>query len=224
MGYSPLEGVPFSVDQLAVAVTRGGFNGGHSGLAFHHGVHGPQVLHLAWHKKLLLEAVPEAVSSSCWVAAPLSLPPSASKQIVAYVRTVAGMMPTIDYGTNFLASIGSFSHDGSYTPPAGSKGLTCASFVVEVLRGGKVNLVDESTWESNGLNVQWANSVCDYLARYDPVHAEAVRRDINGVRLIPFEVAGAASNSYASWPIDYTTAQQLAPTVAAELCASCPSQ
>lgn len=222
MAFSPLGGIPFNKDQVAVAVAHSRFGGGHSGIAFHSAKLGPQVLHLAWHQKLEVDPLPGPLGNVCWVAAPLPTPPSASKQVVAIVRTVAARLPKINYGTDFISARGSFAADGSYKPPKGSTGLTCASFVIEVLRASKISVVQEATWQSDERNVRWANSVCDYLANTDPEHAEAVRKNINGLRIIPFEVAGAAASGPASWPVDYVTAQQLAQPVLAVLCALCP--
>lgn len=223
MAFSPLGGIPFSKDQVAVAVAHSPFGGGHTGIAFHSETQGPQVLHLAWHQLLRVDTIPEAIDQGCWVADALPTPPSASKQVVAIVRKVATSLAQIDYGADFITARGSFASDGTYKPPEGSTGLTCASFVVEVLRACSIKVVQENTWQPNERNVDWANKVCDHLAKKDPEHAEAVRKNINGLRLIPFEVAGAASSGPASWPVDYATAQTLALPVIAALCALCPA-
>jgi hypothetical protein len=221
MAFSPLGGIPFSKDQIAIAIAHSPFRSGHTGIAFHSVKHGPQVLHLAWHKRLDVEAIPTELKA-CWVADPLPTPPSASKQVVAIVRSVATRLPEINYATDFIAAKGSFDNNGAYKPPKGSKGLTCASFVVEVLRGCRINLVKEDTWQSSEENVFWANAICDHLATTDAAHAEAVRKNINGLRLTPFEVAGASVSGPKTWPLDFNTARQYAPAVISALCKLCP--
>ena len=207
MGLANLQAVLFTKDQLAVAVSHSEVGAGHIGLAFHSAKHGPQVLHLAWHQKLQVESVPLELQT-CWASSVLKLPAAASKQIVAYVRAVATRGARINYGLDFIAAKGSFSSNGSYKAPKNSYGLTCASFVVETLRGAMINLVKESTWRADPANIEWGNCVCNLLAKTaDPEHVAAVRLSINGLRLRPFEVAGAGELGHKMWPADFDLVQ-----------------
>ncbi len=216
MAYSPLCLIPFSKEQVAIAVSHSSFNGGHTGIAFHSSQNGPQVLHLAWHRTINLEGIPVELNA-CWIADALPAPPSASKQVVAFVRAVASRLPKINYAIDFIASKGSFDNKGHYKPPKGSKGLTCASFVVEVLRACQIDLVKETTWMPDPANLVWATKVCDYLNHTDPAHALEVSKSVHGLRLLPFEVAGAASNGPKCWPVNYTDAQKYAIPVRQQL-------
>jgi hypothetical protein len=158
--------------------------------------------------------------ATCWVATPLKIPTGASKAIVALARAVATRGPTINYGINFIAARGSFDPNGAYKPPKGSDGLTCATFIVELLRAGKIDLVKSANWKANVANVEWANQVCNSLANtpgVDQAHVDAVRRNINGLRMRPFEVAGAASLDPKSWPAEFDDVQVPAQHVADKL-------
>jgi hypothetical protein len=222
MAFANLNTVPFTKDQLAVAVSHSHIGAGHIGLAFHSAKSGPQVLHLAWHRKLEVDAIPGGLKA-CWAASVLGVPSSASKQLVAFVRAVATRGATINYAVDFIAAKGSFSQNGNYKAPKNSDGLTCASFVVEALRGGMVNLVKESTWRADPANVEWGNAVCDELAKTaDADHIASVRRSLNGLRLRPFEVAGAGALGPARWPAEFDEVQGPAAAVGAALLTICP--
>jgi hypothetical protein len=161
---------------------------------------------------------------ACWISSPLNIPSGASKAIVALARTVASRGATINYGINFIAAQGSFSANGTYKPPKGSDGLTCATFVVELLRAGKVDLVKSSDWKAYEANVAWANLVCQYLEKtvnIDMDHINAVRSNINGLRMRPFEVAGAAGIDPRCWPVDFEDVQAPAADVANQLRNTC---
>lgn len=229
MAYANLKTASFGKDQVVIAVSKSDFDGGHIGIGFHSARNGPQVLHLAWHRKLSTHSIPSELTA-CWISTPLNIPNGASKAIVALARAVATRGPTINYGINFIAAQGSFSANGAYKPPKGSDGLTCATFVVELLRAGKVDLVKSSDWKAHDANVAWANLVCDSLANtqnIDMDHINAVRRNINGLRMRPFEVAGAAGIDSRCWPVDFDDVQAPAADVANQLslvCAPCLHQ
>lgn len=222
-----LTSIPFAVDQVAIAVAPSDFGGGHIGLGFHAAKTGPHVLHLAWHRTLQSHAIPQSLRL-CWAAEVLNVPPSASRQLVALVRVVAARLPTINYGINFLAARGSFVSGGAYKAPKGSDGLTCATFVVEVLRAGMIDLVKTDTWRSSPSNVAWGERVCAELARTPGAgideHVIAVRRNVNGLRVRPFEVAGAAQLDRKQWPATFDDVQPPAEAVEAQLKAICQSQ
>lgn len=223
MALANLIAVPFTQDQVAVAVSHSPMGAGHVGIGFHSAKDGPQVLHLAWHRKLAVDRVPDELKQ-CWSAEPCNLPQSAGKQVVAFVRAVAKRGATINYAVNFIASKGSFSSSGAYKPPKGSLGLTCASFVLEVFRGGKIPLVRSETWRDEPANIDWGNRVCAQLERdkdVDPRHVEAVRRTVSGFRLRPFEVAGACRLPLKELPASFEAVQEPAVQVEAELSEIC---
>lgn len=224
MTFESLQSVTFRNDQVAVALSHSNFGGGHIGIAFHHAKEGPKVVHLAWHKDLRVEAISPALKV-CWVSTTLRIPPVASKAVVGIVRAVASRLPQVNYGINLIAAKGSFTLRGEYRPPKGSDGLTCASFVVEVLRAASVSLVKYETWRAETANNNWADQVCQGLAatQVPQSHIDAVQKNArNGLRLRPYEVAGAATMPARELPVDFDTAQPAAKEAEAKLLNMCP--
>lgn len=223
MTFEILPAATFTKDQIAVALAHGMLDGGHLGIGFHSAKEGLKVVHLAWHKKLRVDAVPGDLSL-CWVCTTVDLPPSASKQAVGIVRAVASRLPHISYGINLIAAKGSFSARGEYRPPKGSDGLTCATFVVEVLRAAAIPLVKSETWREDAKNIDWGNTVCNELAKRNAPqdHIDAVRKNISGLRMRPYEVAGAANMPRANRPADFDSVQPEANGAEAFLQNYCP--
>jgi hypothetical protein len=224
MTFARIEGVQLSPEQVGVAISHSPLGGGHIGLCFHSGKNGLQLLHLAWHRNLRVEAIPADIRI-CWVADIIDIPTSAAKQLVALMRFVSSRKPHIGYGINLFKAKGSFDARGIYSAPVGSDGLTCATFVVEVLRSASINLVDESTWAFSQANVNWGVSVCRALADSGVAasHVDSVKSNISGFRMRPFEVAGVAQEANASWPVNFQHAQTCATRAEQELLAYCPS-
>jgi hypothetical protein len=146
----------------------------------------------------------------CWLVARLDLDPDAAEQLTVFVDEVADRLPelcTIPYGPNFLASLGSFAKDGSYSHPENSLGLTCSSFVTEILHAGSIHLVLERSWTFSEANNEWISFVAKLLDRKEPEHAKAIRGSFNGLRLMPTEVAGAATLDRSHWPVTFDNVQ-----------------
>ena len=198
MTFAKIQDVQFSPDQVGIAISHSLFDGGHIGLCFHAGKNGPHLLHLAWHRTMRVEAIPSDINI-CWVADIIDIPTSTAKQLVALIRFVSSRKASIGYGINLFKAKGSFDANGMYTPPVGSDGLTCATFVVEVLRSAAIDLVDVSTWVHSQANVIWGQGVVRALEELgaDASHVASVKSNINGFRMRPFEVAGAAQEAAA---------------------------
>jgi hypothetical protein len=220
MTFENLRSIQFSKDQIVIAVSHSTFGAGHLGVCFHSAKEGPKLWHLAWHQMVKLDSIPDQLGSNCWAGAVLNVPPIMSKQLVAFIRAAASKSPTISYGLDFLGAKGSFAPNGAYKPPKGSDGLTCSSFVLEILRGGAANLIKSETWRESVENRAWAEKVCQYLR--DPDHVASVRKKINGLRLRPFEVAGASQIPHKQWPVDFDRVQAPAQQVEIELNQVCP--
>lgn len=223
MAIANLTTIPFEAHQLAIAVSHSNMGAGHIGLGFHSAKEGPKVLHLAWHRRLDVDVIPNDLRA-CWAATPLGVPPIASKQLVALVRAVASRRAMIGYGINFSAARGSFDSSGRYKPSKNSDGLTCATFVVEVLRAGMVDLVKGESWRGDVANEAWGHAVCDELERSaDAEHVAVVRKNVNGLRMRPFEVAGAAQLGSSKWPADFDSVQMPAKEIEDQLALVCPA-
>lgn len=205
---------------IAIGLSHGGLGGGHVGIFFNEKGEQPRLLHLLWHQRLKVDSLPV---EGCWLTSLVDVPPVASKQVVAQIRAISRKLPKINYGIDFIASKGSFQ--GSvYTAPKGSNGLTCASFVLEVLSAGAIPLIQESTWRPSDANKAWGEEVCRRLLENtgDAKHVDAVSKSFNDLRLVPFELAAAAALPQAQRPVDFDTIQPLANAAKNVLEACCP--
>lgn len=205
---------------IAIGLTHGGLGGGHVGIFFNEKGEQPRLLHLQWHQRLRVDTLP---IEGCWIAAFLDVPPVASKQVVAQIRAISRKLPKINYGIDFIASQGSFQGT-VYTAPKGSNGLTCASFVLEILRAGAIHLIEEATWQPSAANTAWGQEVCRQLlaTTKDEKHVDAVSRSFNNLRLIPYELAAAAALPQDQRPVSFDAIQPLAQAAKNILEATCP--
>ncbi|CAJ2804181.1 Uncharacterised protein [Burkholderia pseudomallei] len=208
MAFESLSDATFTRDQIAIAFTHGRLGAGHVGIAFHTPKDGRQVTHLAWHRQLKVDSIPNEVEG-CWACTTVQLPASASRQLVAVVRGVAKKRPQISYGIGAIAAKGSFSANGSYRPPKGSDGLTCSTFIAEVFRAACIPFVNYDTWPSGPQNDAWGDAVCQELERtgVPADHVAAVRKNIGGLRLRPYEAVGAAMLPINQRPGTYAAVQ-----------------
>lgn len=202
MAYVDAKAFAFSKDQIVVALSPGLF-GGHLGVAFH-SPHGPKLLHLAFHRKVVTEDFPP--TRACWIAAAAKVHPINAKFVGAVVKAISENKPEVNFGLNIFASNGSFDHKGNYTAPPGSDGLTCATFVAQIFADAGLPIVDITTWKPRDEDIAWGNAVCDELrdANATQEHIDTVRANITGLRVRPEEVAYAAVTS--PWPVDFSIA------------------
>ncbi len=225
-----VNGVDLDIEQncLAIAITRSDL-GSHIGIVFHSKSEGLKLLHLRFHKLATVDDFPH--SRECWIARPIKLPPAAAKQLVAYIRSVATYLPnlnSISYGINCQSGVGSFNAQGEYSPPVGSDGLTCATFVVEVLRGASIVVLDVATWEPNEQNKIWGEQVCALLEKHKDSfnitddHISTVRNNNIGLRIRPEEVAFSVCKPTKEWPTVYEVAFKESVSVLHCLNSICP--
>jgi hypothetical protein len=220
MVYGSVNDVVLPEHGIALALFHSDLGGGHLGVLFNEKGNKLRLMELGWHHKLFVSDLPRP---KCGIAIPLALPPAASKGVLAVVRAISRKLPKISYGIDFIASKGSFN--GSvYSPPRGSNGLTCASFVLEVMRSAAVLLIHEESWEPSPSNTEWATEVVKLLREHgaEEKHIEAVEKGMSNLRLIPFELAAAATLPVEQRPASYTAVQQIAGELRNHLDRVCP--
>ncbi|MDF5776544.1 hypothetical protein [Pseudomonas syringae] len=207
--------------ELAIALFHSDLGGGHLGIIFNEKQNKLKVMELGWHHVFYVSDIPHR---RCGIAIPVALPPNAGKSVIAVVRAVSRKKPKIPYGIDFVASKGSFLGT-TYTPPKGSDGLTCASFVLEVLRSAAVPLIQEETWTECDANREWAADVIRLLRHHgaDDRHVAAVEKNVRGLRLIPFELAAAAALPLDDRPASFADVQGIAGDLRIQLNSACPA-
>lgn len=220
MVFGTVNDVVLPEHEIALALFHSDLGGGHLGIIFNEKENELKVMELGWHHAFYVSDIPHR---KCGIAIPIALPPKAGKSVIAVMRAVSRKKPKISYGINFIASKGSFLGT-KYTPPKGSDGLTCASFVLEVLRSAAVPLIREDTWTDCDANREWAADVIRLLRQHgaDDKHVAAVEKSVSGLRLIPFELAAAATLPLDKRPASYTDVQETAGDLRSQLNTACP--
>lgn len=161
----------------------------HTGAYYRDDDRNVRFLHLAYHHALVDGDPSEKYG---WV-----LPAALDDAIVDYMSDVCALVcaerPTLPYGFGqgcFNTNDGTFVQDGRVV------GLTCATFVLALLAGYGIRLVDLETWPQRCGDAAWQQRIVEDLAERpsSTQHAELIRQDIgNCVRIRPEEVAAAAS-------------------------------
>lgn len=167
--------------------------------------------HLAWHQRLMSNSLDDA--SPFYLAAHIALDQLNAKSLAGILDNLADAAPAIPYGINWIGALGSFDSEGRYTPPTESCGLTCATFVSEVLSGAGLDAVLPDTWQPRPDDVAWGEFICAQLERTRSVsraHVENVRKHIGALRLRPEEICGAGAVPHASWPLAFDPCLELA--------------
>lgn len=224
MAYTKSANLPIDSEQVGIAITHGAF-GSHLGIAYCDESGTARLLHLAWHKRLVIESYP----AENWLASILVLPPLASSQAVALVRGMGEKYGNksnaegIDYGINLFAGHGAIKQDGEYAPGPDCDGFTCASIIAEALAKVGFRLVKLDTWVEAPKNLAWGRAiVCVLRATHTPnIHIEKVESNIKGLRLLPEEVAAAAELAPDLRPASHGDIQERSAQIIAQMQQSC---
>lgn len=214
-------------DDVALVLHRGDI-GRHIGFAVFtlKGTH--QFLHLAWHKQVRLGDFPP---EKCSIVGRLPFDRvglmSLKKALWNIGKKVSNKAAAIEipYGVNIDPIKGSFKKDGTYHPPAGKDGLTCATFVSELCRGVGLPLLSEGSWTARAEDADWIEQICvmlvDPRSGADEEHIAHVRASFDGIRIRPEEVAAAAV-LWKGKPIDMGPTETDGRALVAKLDECCP--
>jgi hypothetical protein len=212
-----------SEDEIALAVTRGRFEW-HIGFVFCDSDRKFKFLHLAGHKKILVDTCPV---SNCALVGKLPFSKQSRRYLRYALQRIASARPSIPFGPWIAREKGTFSRDGDYIPPVDQfEGLTCATFVLEVCRGVGFKLLVESDWQVRLFeDTKWKEDICNMLAdqRASKEHIERVREGFSGLRIRPEDVAATVTlwpNHKRALPFSAVDAERKAVVDYAEKC--CP--
>lgn len=153
-----------------------------------------KIYHLASHCYFLVES-PKDYNSKYMLVELKNFSQHEMTHISRYLNTIYKRNGSkIPYGFNFIPE-SVLMPDGSVPDnlPPGS-GLTCATFVLQVLRNQDFNILDLESWEKRDSDEAWQESISSMLKPYIPVaHFHALKESIGiAVRFRPEEVAGCA--------------------------------
>lgn len=216
-----------SPEDVALVVHHGNI-GRHIGFAVFTAKGRHEFLHLAFHKKVILEDYP---LPKCSIVGRLPFDKiglMALKRALWNIgKRVGHKSAAIDipYGVNIANKKGTFTKDGVYKPPVDRDGLTCATFVTEICRGVGLQLLNEGDWGVRPEDAAWIDQICDMLADpragADEAHIAHIRRSFTGVRIRPEEVASAV-NLWNETSIDFSPAEAEGLNIVTKLNECCP--
>lgn len=126
----------------------------------------------------------------------------------------------IPYGFNYVAdSVLTVDGDVAENLPPGS-GLTCATFVLQVLRNQSFDIIDIDSWKNRDDDKAWQTHILEALKNYSsasPEHINALKENIGkAARFKPEEVAGCA-REYDEDPIEFSEGVRLGQEVYQEM-------
>jgi hypothetical protein len=168
------------------------------------------LLHLAWNFDLRSG---EPTARYQWV--PSTLSKSDEKFIAVICDRVRAASPPIPYGLDH-EGVEFDGSTGQLRPHADGKGMTCASFILAILKCYGLSLLVEHEWPMDA-NPEWQEWIVTELSQNGapPEHVEAVRNDVGCRRFTPQEVVAASTAK--AWPVPFQQAAQLAVELLGEL-------
>jgi len=161
----------------------------HVGIIFRDDDDQPHLLHLASHRRLRCDDV---IDGHAWVApaiAPELLPSIAAMCARVAKRNAMG----IPYGFRYDAS--RFASDGQFVLGKDEHGLTCATFVLAVLRSAGVELLTRDEWPPRPDDMVRFAKILKALRSVgaEDAYFDALEAEVTAVRFRPTEVAGASA-------------------------------
>ena len=183
-----------NIEDLAVAVCQTRPDQLHVGLVYIRDEVTPILCHLAWHHMLRFE---DPVVRPSWSISNIhwqevNLDHINRRVIAGWLEDLRSNPNDIPYGFDIEPPV--FSANGQYIVQPNGKGLTCATFVVEVYRANALPLLDEDTWPSRfDEDTSWQEQILEFLRNTgaEESHIDALSSDIGCVRFKPEEVAAA---------------------------------
>lgn len=208
-------------DFVAVSFERADANQNHAGLCIREGTDPATLVELQWHHRLEVGPVREPVRLAVLDIDPLRLP-----AVVGYIRSV-GLNPKdrIPYGVALPDDCFDATSGAWLLGPTG-RGLTCATFVVAVLRATGLKMLDLGTWQLRADDEVWRQRIIAALRR-DPANrqqADHIEREGTCARFRPEEVAGAGLVPASGWPVGFAEAVSRGATVVAAAPSPSPPQ
>lgn len=181
--------IPF----VYVAIQRTGPTQLHAGMFyFHTDDQRLEVLHHPWHK-VPLDRDPNWQAYS-WVENDWDQ--DIARNIRARCRAVFEANTSLNYSLVYDANT-HFDENGvlvQTNAAQGRPGLTCSTFVLAILNGVGVDILDEDQWPSQSADQKWATKMLNHhLKPKDPSYAQAMKTNMaKWARFSPEDVAAAS--------------------------------
>lgn len=166
----------------------------------------PRISHLAWHYRL-----EDKPAEGPYLWANVGLDDVSCRVVAAWLADRRANPAQIPYGID-SAGVCFDSETQDFIPPPVGKGLTCATYIVAVLKHLGFPLLAEITWPRDRADdVSWQEAIVTSLSKdgASADHVAAVRADKGARRFRPAEVVGSATVTDL-WPIAFEEASRLA--------------
>ncbi len=174
---------------------------------------GERLLHLAFHYDLR----DEIYNGTYW-SAPLGLDIYNQAALAAIVSTIAAGEARVPYGFDFSGEVFDKANGDILNVPPGV-GLTCATFILAVLRTHGFQPTNSDTWIVRPTDQRWQNRLIHYMesAGASVEHISAVRSQPASARFRPEEVVGCVAIDSGEWPVEFDHALALAAEVLTDM-------
>jgi hypothetical protein len=167
-----------------------------------------KILHLAQHKKLLLEKPSQFYFQIDPLVAPKKL-----KQLATLCRKVWRSNERGDIPYGFTPACKSFDKaSGKYRSGRNRSGLTCATFVDELFYSAAIDLLDRESWPiGRPGDILWQQSMIASVRSEGAAeqHVQAMHRDVGNPRFRPEEVGACTAISEQRHPVPFEDATEL---------------
>ena len=166
-------------------------------------------LHLAFHYDLRNELL----NATYWWAKS-GLQPENQMIMAALACNIAEADPPIPYGFDMQGNIFD-PGSGELQPGPPGTGLTCASFVLAMLKTYGFEPIDFSKWSTRDEDAQWQARILAAMQQNgaSEQHINAVRDGSVALRFRPEEVVATSSQDADNWPYEQDQAVKLAQEV-----------
>jgi hypothetical protein len=203
-----------TVSWLGVAIRFVDGNRTHSGFLIKLDDQPTMLCHFAWHRDLRF--FPPS-NHYLWADAGLDQPNR--EYLAAWIGNLHQNAANIPYGLDANGSC--FDRDtGQFLPLPVGKGLTCATFMIAVLKSLGYPFLKEDEWQPRRDDLEFQQAIVDALARdgADPAHIAGVQNDVGAKRFRPEEVVGAGT--IPDWPVGFQNARTVADQILLDLAAA----
>ncbi|MBB5046148.1 hypothetical protein HNR60_000890 [Rhodopseudomonas rhenobacensis] len=168
-----------------------------------------RLAHLAWHHIQIADGAPDEAYK--WDQ--IQLGDINTKTVASWLNKRRAKPDKIPYGFSVTGDVFERGTDEFIEPPLGM-GLTCATYILAVLRHLGFPMLEEHTWpEARPDDLAWQVGILEKLQENgaSAEHTTALAENVGAVRFRPDEVCGAAI--LPDWPIAFDDAS----TAAAEI-------
>ena len=191
------------LESVSVACMLNSIGGLHVGFLYQREDSSRWLSHLAW--ELVFRNEPAGEQFMCWVNVRISRP---NLEILAAVLEEMKSNRDVNYDVRYHGE-NSYFDQVTWAYIKQEPGLTCATFIMALLRSLHLELFNVSVWPGRLEDKPVLDALISQLEKcgVEPARILAMRSNHQNIRFRPEEVCGAVGE--ASWPVPFTSAQLL---------------